>query len=29
VQRVAENVVMYRTARDDTSPILKGTPWTR
>jgi soluble lytic murein transglycosylase len=29
VQRVTENVVMYRTARDDTSPILKGTPWTR
>jgi soluble lytic murein transglycosylase len=29
VQRVAENVVMYRTARDDNSPILKGTPWTR
>jgi soluble lytic murein transglycosylase len=29
VQRVAENVVMYRTARDDISPILKGTPWTR
>jgi soluble lytic murein transglycosylase len=29
VQRVAENVVMYRTARGDPSPILKGTPWIR
>jgi soluble lytic murein transglycosylase len=29
VQRVTENVVMYRTARGDNTPILKGTPWTR
>ena len=29
VQRVSENVVMYRAARHDTTPILTGTPWTR
>lgn len=29
VQRVAENVVMYRTARHDAAPILTNTPWTR
>jgi soluble lytic murein transglycosylase len=29
VQRVTENVVMYRTARGDSAPILTGTPWTR
>jgi soluble lytic murein transglycosylase len=29
VQRVTENVVMYRTARGDIAPILKDTPWTR
>jgi soluble lytic murein transglycosylase len=29
VQRVTENVVMYRAARHDPAPILTGTPWTR
>jgi soluble lytic murein transglycosylase len=29
VQRVTENVVMYRAMRHDSSPILTGTPWTR
>ena len=29
VQRVMENVVMYRAARNDPTPILIGTPWTR
>ena len=29
VQRVTENVVMYRAARHDPAPILMGTPWTR
>jgi soluble lytic murein transglycosylase len=29
VQRVSENVVMYRAARHDPAPILTGTPWTR
>jgi soluble lytic murein transglycosylase len=29
VQRVMENVVMYRAARNDPSPILINTPWTR
>jgi soluble lytic murein transglycosylase len=29
VQRVTENVVMYRAIRHDTAPILAGTPWTR
>ncbi|HEY4041353.1 MAG TPA: lytic transglycosylase domain-containing protein [Rhodopila sp.] len=29
VQRVTENVVMYRAARDDSTPILSATPWTR
>ena len=29
VQRVTENVVMYRTARQDPAAILTGTPWTR
>jgi soluble lytic murein transglycosylase len=29
VQRVAENVVMYRAARNDPAPILTSTPWTR
>jgi soluble lytic murein transglycosylase len=29
VQRVTENVVMYRAARNDPTPILANTPWTR
>jgi soluble lytic murein transglycosylase len=29
VQRVTENVVMYRAIRHDPAPILAGTPWTR
>ena len=29
VQRVTENVVMYRAARNDPAPILTTTPWTR
>jgi soluble lytic murein transglycosylase len=29
VQRVTENVVMYRARTGDTSPILTTTPWTR
>ena len=29
VQRVIENVVMYRAARHDPTPILAATPWTR
>jgi soluble lytic murein transglycosylase len=29
VQRVTENVVMYRTIRNDPAPILTNTPWTR
>ena len=29
VQRVIENVVMYRAARDDAAPILTDMPWTR
>jgi soluble lytic murein transglycosylase len=29
VQRVSENVVMYRTARGDIAPILPRSPWTR
>jgi soluble lytic murein transglycosylase len=29
VQRVTENVVMYRAARNDPTPILTNTPWTR
>ncbi|WP_428538622.1 transglycosylase SLT domain-containing protein [Rhodopila sp.] len=29
VQRVTENVVMYRAARHDPTPILTATPWTR
>ncbi len=29
VQRVTENVVMYRAARGDSTPILTNTPWTR
>jgi soluble lytic murein transglycosylase len=29
VQRVSENVVMYRAARHDPTPILTGTQWTR
>jgi soluble lytic murein transglycosylase len=29
VQRVTENVVMYRAARNDPAPILTNTPWTR
>ena len=29
VQRVTENVVMYRTSRGDTAPIMTATPWTR
>ena len=29
VQRVSENVVMYRAARKDPTPILSATPWTR
>jgi soluble lytic murein transglycosylase len=29
VQRVTENVVMYRVARGDPAPILMNTPWTR
>ena len=29
VQRVTENVVMYRTARNDLTPILANVPWTR
>jgi soluble lytic murein transglycosylase len=29
VQRVTENVVMYRAARNDPTPILTTTPWTR
>ena len=29
VQRVTENVVMYRAARNDPTPILTATPWTR
>jgi soluble lytic murein transglycosylase len=29
VQRVTENVVMYRAIRHDTAPILASTPWTR
>jgi soluble lytic murein transglycosylase len=29
VQRVTENVVMYRAMRHDPTPILTGTPWTR
>ncbi|MDR3533484.1 MAG: lytic transglycosylase domain-containing protein [Rhodopila sp.] len=29
VQRVMENVVMYRAARNDPTPILSNTPWTR
>ena len=29
VQRVTENVVMYRAARHDPAPVLTSTPWTR
>ena len=29
VQRVSENVVMYRAQRNDPSPVLRKTPWTR
>jgi hypothetical protein len=29
VQRVTENTVMYRAARNDSTPILSATPWTR
>ena len=29
VQRVTENVVMYRAERNDPTPILAQTPWTR
>jgi soluble lytic murein transglycosylase len=29
VQRVTENVVMYRTARKDMTPVMAQTPWTR
>ena len=29
VQRVSENVAMYRTQRNDPSPVLRNTPWTR
>jgi soluble lytic murein transglycosylase len=29
VQRVTENVVMYRTSRNDLTPILADVPWTR
>ena len=29
VQRVIENVVMYRAARNNSTPILPATPWTR
>jgi soluble lytic murein transglycosylase len=29
VQRVTENVVIYRAARHDPAPILTNTPWTR
>jgi soluble lytic murein transglycosylase len=29
VQRVTENVVMYRAIRNDPAPILTNTPWTR
>jgi soluble lytic murein transglycosylase len=29
VQRVTENVVIYRAIRHDPAPILAGTPWTR
>ena len=29
VQRVTENVVIYRAARHDPAPILSATPWTR
>ncbi len=29
VQRVTENVVMYRSGRNDRTPILTNTPWTR
>jgi soluble lytic murein transglycosylase len=29
VQRVMENVVMYRAGRNDPAPILPATPWTR
>ena len=29
VQRVTENVVMYRVASGDSTPILADTPWTR
>jgi soluble lytic murein transglycosylase len=29
VQRVTENVVMYRAIRHDPAPILVGTPWAR
>ena len=29
VQRVSENAVIYRAARDETAPILATTPWTR
>jgi soluble lytic murein transglycosylase len=29
VQRVIENTVMYRVARNDPAPILTATPWTR
>ena len=29
VQRVTENVVIYRAARNDPTPILTNTPWTR
>ncbi|HBK09277.1 MAG TPA: transglycosylase [Acetobacteraceae bacterium] len=29
VQRVSENVLMYRAERNDPAPILPATPWTR
>ena len=29
VQRVTENTVVYRAARNDPTPILSSTPWTR
>ncbi|MEA2730857.1 MAG: soluble lytic murein transglycosylase, partial [Acetobacteraceae bacterium] len=29
VQRVTENVTMYRAGRSDSAPILTNTPWTR
>jgi soluble lytic murein transglycosylase len=29
VQRVTENVVMYRASLNDPAPILPTTPWTR